>query len=532
MITQSRSRRSRSDRPQVAQTFDDMRSDYQAAKSSRFRRRRSGVSLNGSGADYHYRSEADYLRLIEQARDMDRNDVIVGSTIDKAVTHTIQQGFTLDVSTGEDSVDTLLAEKWEQFANAADACDIAGELTFCEMEALVFRHMLVDGDLFSINTEDGPIQLIEGHRCRTPKDAKKNIVHGIVMDGRRKREQFWFTRDDIDPMASMMNGVGFRAYPARDADGMRQICQIYNPKRATQTRGVTAFAPIFDTLGMFEDINFAKLLQQQIVSCFAIFREREAGAAGNFPGSDQFGTQTFETQADGSIRTIEGIGPGMMIDGQPGEKLQGFSPNVPNAEFFDHVRLMLTLVGINLGLPLVMVLMDAKETNFSGFRGALDQARMGFRRNQRSLINKFHTPTYRWKVAQWITEEPLLAEAVARGVNVFRHAWHPPTWPYIEPLKDATADVVRLKSALISPRRRSAERGIDWNVLVDEIVADNEYAITKARDAARRLNSSAVEDEERVHWRELMALPLPDGFSVTVGASSNSAPDPQDPQEA
>ena len=108
------------------------------------------------------------------------------------------------------------------------------------------------------------------------------------------------------------------------------------------------------------------------------------------------------------------------------------------------MRLILTLIGINLGLPLVMVLMDASETNFSGWRGAVDQARLGFRQNQKRLINRFHKPVYLWKVRQWMAEDAALRRAAARSdVNIFAHRWNPPTWPYIQPLQDATADLLR-----------------------------------------------------------------------------------------
>jgi len=132
--------------------------------------------------------------------------------------------------------------------------------------------------------------------------------------------------------------------------------------------------------------DWQKLVQQQVVSCFAIFRERSID---NDSEEDvATGELSTEQLADGTSRTLEGIAPGMELTGRPGEKLQGFSPNVPNAEFFQHVRLILTLVGVNLGLPLCIVMLDGSETNFSGWRGALDQAKMGFRHNQRWLIDR------------------------------------------------------------------------------------------------------------------------------------------------
>ena len=61
-------RRRNADPGSLADAFEARRSDYQAAKASRYRRRRTGISTSGSGADYHYRSDADYLRILKNRR--------------------------------------------------------------------------------------------------------------------------------------------------------------------------------------------------------------------------------------------------------------------------------------------------------------------------------------------------------------------------------------------------------------------------------------------------------------------------------
>jgi lambda family phage portal protein len=494
----------RAQTPTTAQAFEDFRADYQAAKTSRFRRNRTGLALSGSGADYHYRSESDYLRLMEQARDFDRNDALVGQTVDRAVVNTIQNGFRLDAMTPDDKLNADLEARWESWATDPDQCDVAGEQAFAAMEFLTLRHMIVDGDIIVLPTAEGALQLVEAHRLRTPSGTKKNVVHGVLLDERRRRLEYWLTRDDIDPMTAVRLVSEIKPYPVRDDEGQRQVFHVYNPKRVTQTRGVTAFAPIFDTAGMFEDINFAKLVQQQVVSSFAIFREREIGAP-SLTRSAAKGEQTTETLSDGSTRLVEGIGPGMEIEGRPGEKLHGFSPNVPNAEFFSHVKLMLQIVGVNLGMPLIMVLLDASETNFSGWRGAMDQARLGFQWNQQALIRRFHRPCYLWKLRQWIAEDAAIRSALARlSKGLYAHRWSAPNWPYIEPLKDAQADSMRISRLLTSPRRLHGERGRDYPEVAREIVEDNGSMIEQAAARADAINAKFP--SAAVTWRDVVFL--------------------------
>ena len=126
--------------PNLAESFAELRADYSAAKQSRFRRRRTGLNPLGSGADYHYRSEGDYLRIMEYARDMDRNDCIVGQTVDRAVGNEIQDGFCQTPQTGDRQIDRDLSARWDAWAADADQCDLAGEKTFWDQEQFVSRH--------------------------------------------------------------------------------------------------------------------------------------------------------------------------------------------------------------------------------------------------------------------------------------------------------------------------------------------------------------------------------------------------------
>lgn len=507
--------------------YEELRNDYNAAKSSRYRRSRAGVGTSGRNADYHYRSDADYLRIMELSRDFMRNDLVVGQGVRRLVHNVVRDGFALDPQTGNTTLNAWIAARWSAWCQDPEQCDVAREHNFHDQEKQVLQSTIVDGDILPLLTNTGAIQLVEAHRCRTPNNTKKNVVHGVLLDDNRVRQEYWLTKDDIDPTAALARVADVQAYPARDADGNRVVLHCYRPDRVSQTRGVSAMAPITDAIGMHDDIQFAQLVKQQVASCFAFIRQRDASLA--LPGSDQqFGEQSTTSLADGSTRTLEGIAPGMQINGMPGETFTTFSPNIPNPEFFTHATLVLTFLAVNLNLPLCVLLLDPSKTNFSGWRGAIDQARLSFQDLQRWLIGCFHTPVYRWKLRQWLAEDPAgpLARAAARGTNVFQHRWTPPSWDYIEPLKDASADLLQVRNALISQRRRCARRGIDWDDLSTEIVEDNVLLVTKAHKAAEKLNGKFP--GLNVSWRELAMLPTPDGVQVGLAGNGSGEPEPNE----
>ncbi len=493
-------------------TFDGIRADYEMSRESRFVRKRRGVAPQGSGADYHYRIEAQYYRDVEQARDMDRNDAVIGILADRRVDNIVQSGFKLDPKTGDKGLDLDLWERWTEYSTDPDLCDIAGESTWAEIERYAARAESIDGDIVIAGTQDGPLQVIESHSIQT-KGKTDDTFLGVTTDKYGKRLQY-HVQEELGKFATKGDSTPI---DVRDSDGRRQVFHVYNPKRVLQTRGVSQIAPVFSYAGMLEDINFAKLVQQQVVSCFAILREVAAGSDGALPNiaGGGYGQQSTETTSAGT-RQIDGISPGMEVTGQPGHTLKGFSPNVPNSEYFQQVKLILQVLGVNFGLPLCLVLMDGSETNFSGWRGAVDEARKGFVADQLNLVRRLHKPGYEWWLSREIAEDFSLRNwADKPKIKIYGHNWNLPTWSYIEPVADAEGDATQLRNALTSPRRLHSARGSDWEEVSEEIIEDNIYAIQNAATKAAEFNESNPTSPP-LTWRDLIPLVMPAGQTLAL----------------
>lgn len=490
------------------------RQDYAAAQPSRFRRTRTG--LYGS-ADAHYSSEFQFIKVRELIRDMERNDAFVSRILDAAVDNTIRNGFIPEPRVGDRAMDRDLKARWNAFADDADECDVAGEMTFGDMERIVCRSELRDGDIIPVGTDEGPIQIFEADRLRTPSNTRRNIVHGILLDGRRRRQTYFFTKEELDPFSRVTRVGDMAPVPVRDEDGGRVVFHVYDPTRVTQTRGVSAFANIMDIAGMADDTNFALLVKQQISACFCGFIEQELNST---VADVRLGERDIVTLGDGETLAVEeGMSPGQIIRGRPGQKFQAYSPNIPSQEGMAHLRFLLQIIGVNLGIPLIIVLLDGSETNFSGWRGALDQAKLGFECNQERYQLKFHRPVWRWKVRQWMAQDPALRRASERtGIYVLRHRWTAPSWPYIQPLHDAEADSLRLENLLASPTLIHAENGRDYEDVLKESIRDNGRAIIKAIRAQQKiLKLTGVE----VHWRDVLNRRLPGQWQGFVDTSDD-----------
>lgn len=514
--------------PLFVNNVEQFRADYDAMKSSLHVRSRVGLATGGGGADWHIRNETRYFQLVEQARDLVRNDTVIGKTIERSALNITGDGFIPSPDTGDKGLDAALFDYWTDWANNPDLCDAQCEHTFLEQIQLVKQSILTDGDIVTIGRDNGSLEAIEGHLVRNPVGYRKTspgCVIGVEIDSNRKRVRYHVRQESTDPMRLSYTRKS-TPIDVRDKNGLRQVFHAWNPQRFTATRGITALAPVFYIASMFEDLNFAKLVQAKVVSMFALWRRREKDyVGGGLPiGPVAYGAQETETDTDGSEKLIESLEPGQEIPTEAGETIEAWSPNTPNPEYFDHAKLLLTMIGINLGQPFVMMFMDASESNFTGWRAAVDEARRGFKRNQRSLISRHLSPIWRWRTAWLIAnaKDPALRTAAAKsGVRVDRHTFRPPAWPYVSPTEDAAAQLLRVRNGLSSPRRIHGEISQDWEEIAVETIEDNAFAIEKAILRADLINQQ--HGAGTVHWRELLALPTPDGVSVSITGASTSA---------
>jgi capsid protein len=397
---------------------------------------------------------------------------------------------------------------------------------------------MVGGDCFGVPAENGSVDFLESQFCRSATWGKnKNIVHGIEMlPGSRRRENYYFTDEPISPWSTIkMSQV--TPTPAYYFDELTQKDErnVFHVKllgRFKQTRGITAFAPMFTPADYLDDIEYLEMVHKRAASLFAFIRTRAPSfdpkylAAEQALGPDVTSEKTRD-EVEAANRQFREVAPGTVLSGLPGETISMGSPNIPNPEHFQQVEMLLTYIGINIGMPLIAVLMDGRQTNFSGWRGAWNMALSGFRRNQRRLITRFHCPYLRFKLLKYAEQDAAIARWVAKSlkpnakVNIFSHWWQPPSWPYIQPVEDATADMIRDVGRQTSPRRRMQERGMEWNEVWPEIIEDWSDPIIAAKEKAKQINDKYPDDLDKVSWRDIFQPPLPERVNVQIREDIN-----------
>lgn len=461
---------------------------YRAAKPSKFRNIPNNL---GGSADSHYYNSLDFFNLREYARAWDRDTPLLGQAVDRGLDQLLGTGLRVDPQTDDENVNDKLKALWVDWSNNPETCDFSAKFTFSEMERLALRHQWIDGDCFVLlDDATGSVRLVEGDRVDSSTgqvvlDNGRELVHGVEVDpDSGKPHAYYFVNYEAGERQRQR-----RIIPAVGSDRLIRIprefvIHIFDPKRITQTRGITAFSGVFDRIDLLENLEFALLVQHQVAACISAFITSE--------NNIQFGPRSEETQSDGTVLSYDEFSPGMIARLNPGENIETFSPNNPTADALQFARNITRQIGLAIGLPIELTLLDTSQGVFHSYRGAIESYKRTARRMQKVYSARFRSRVYRWKVQEWIDDGLITARP-----DIFRHNIQHPAWAYVDPFREAQADSLRIRDNLASPRQVWAERGRDYQDGVNEIVEDKSLLISSAQERAKELG---------VEWQELLGL--------------------------
>lgn len=476
-----------------------------AAKASRvgvelgYRAAQSSIYLHDAGslggtADAHYAHGLDLWQIREKARAFDRDDPNVGQLTERGLDNILGAGLQVDPQTSDPATNQLLRDLWKSWADDPSACDFAGRFGFDDLERLALRHTWVDGDAFLVLDErSGSVRFEEGDRVMSWDTASDDVVHGVELDpvGRPRAYMFRVLRPGERKRHTIaLSPADLVRIPAP------YVIHVYFPRRATQTRGVSAYAPVFDQVGLASDIEHSKLVKLEVSSCIAGFLTSEYPGAFNLGGS----SSSQSGYDDATNLEFGEFSPGMIGKLRGGQKFEGFSPEVVSNDELDFCEQAVRRVGLAIGLPLELSMLTAKNQSYSALRGVVEQYKVGARVTQKRFAARLRSRVYRWKVGHWVE-----AGLVKPRADLFAHNILTPSWAYIDPLVDAQADALRVEKHLASPRQVWAERGRDYDQGVVEIAKDRGALVKALQTEAAKLSTGPGGDPE-ITWRDLVAL--------------------------
>lgn len=347
-----------------------------------------------------------------------------------------------------------IEREWKLWAESTD-CDIERIDNFYELQQLAFLNWLMSGDCLALlpvkprlnQPYDLRVQLIEADRLSSPDycDTYDNKIVGgveVAADG----EVIAYHISEQHPLSYEVSDIKWRrveAYGSRT--GRRNVLHIMCRERIGQRRGVPFLAPVIESLKQLGKYTDAELVAAVVSGMFSVFIEKEDASSDEAIGSMIPEEQLVDEEDETSLE----LGPGVIMDLNPGEKIHDTNPGRPNSNFSGFVEAICQQIGASLEIPYEL-LVKRFNSSYTASKGALEEAWKMFRMYRAWLATDFCQPIYE----EWLTEavakkridapgffyDPLIRSAYCRA------EWNGPAKGILDPVKEVNAAEKRVQN--------------------------------------------------------------------------------------
>ena len=431
---------------------------YDAVASDRTRRTLGLMAGIMASADRHL-TKLNLGKLREMCRAHDRQGSLFSGLLDRAQDNIFGANFDFIPNTG----DTELNKKAKDYITARmekEVCDATGVRDFAEIAKTGIRALWNDGDFLLTKRKDGSVLAFEADQVETPSGigkGGKRIVLGVEMNDVNRHVAYWVkqrrTRGDYG-----MTGI---AEGSTRVPGQYALLPAYR-KRFNQTRGVPFLAAalsFYDRTNNYLDYESLAAELNAMMGYKIKKTPTEADPAGGADNDDT--ASTYDK--------LQKIEPGMIFELLPGEDVDMIGTQRPGENFEPYIVTCCRIIGVAVGFPLELMMLDFSKTNYSSARASLGEARRMFRGWQKFSQNQICLPWYRWQMSRAIATGLLPARP-----EVFSARCQWPAWEYIDPLKEAKGNQLAISNYTKTPSQCIREIGGEPDEVFEEIRTDKE----------------------------------------------------------
>ena len=392
----------------------------------------------------------------------DRQSSLFSGVIDRAIDNIFGADFDFVPTTGDKALDKTVKDYviWRMEADKADA---TGQRDFPDIAKSTLRAIWNDGDCLLVKRPDGSLLSFEAEQIETPggkgMEAGGRIVLGVEMDDLNRQTAYW-----VKPRRSR----GDTGMVRLDEQAVRiPKADTFFPayrKRFNQTRGVPFLAAAlgnFDRLNNYLDYEQAAAEFNAMLGFQITKQPQMLDMAGVINNED--------TNTNATFTKLQKMEPLSVFDLNPGEEVKMIGAQRPGANFETYIVICCRIVGVAVGYPLELIMLDFSKTNYSSARASLGEARRSFRGWQRFSQKTICMPWYAWQIARGIA----VGEVPARP-EAFKAKCQWPAWEYIDPYKEAMGNQVALKSRTRSISQCIRDIGGEPDEVFAEIATDRE----------------------------------------------------------
>lgn len=445
-------------------TLPPTKFQYDAIVDKGRRQRPTGILQS---EDNELRQEQRRL-LVSNARDVQRNFVIAGWMIRKDQDYV--STFDFQSKIGDKAKDRAVESFVRNWSKAA-SCDVAGRHSLPQMIRLARGRVLCDGDIGIIKLRDGRLQACESDRIRTPDAttispgnpaaaAKElaDVTHGVRTNKAGKALAYAVHNRGCSSDYAPGNYTSFQF----DRWIGAQNLYLYGSyDRFDQIRGISPMAAALNNLrDIYEGFEYA-LAKMKVTQLFGMVMTRSD--MGNIAPTEVLDDSSGDpTQY--KYKVDFGRGPAY-LELDPGEDAKFLESGSPSTQFKEFSEVVIGVCLKALDIPQSFFSEDF--TNYSGAREAL----------------LLYEQSCEWKRAQivelldWIISWRLklaIIDGDIEGVSIdeLKWNWVPAGIPWIDPLKEMTADSGLVQNGFsTTPEIIKKRTGRDYYDLLEEQAA-------------------------------------------------------------
>lgn len=430
-------------------------------------RRTANWMAPGTSANAEIGPDLAYLRA--RSRDLVRNNPYAKRALRVLNANTV--GNTPEADTGDKKLDAIIDAEWAIWSLQ---CDAAGQLNFAGIEKLIHRTIVEAGEVLIRDRyrlpQDGmrvpyQVQLLEPDyldpaRQYYPNDFGGVTIQGVAFDLLEARKGYWlYPWHPGDVIKGSNDGWVSKLIPASS------ITHVYEKERQGQVRGVPWFAAVLLAAYDLDGYEDAERMRKKIEACLSVFVELAEGVEGS-----PIATTSTDAKTGNRIETVE---PGMIEYLKPGESIKTAAPAATGG-YGEYITKQEHRLAAGMGVMYEQMTGDLSMVNYSSFRAGHIEFRVD--------VEEFRNTTLIPMGLQQIRNKFIDAAFAAGRIPEINYGtrWTAKPWQSVDPEKDATANLLEVRTGRKTWPQSIVEAGLDPVKQLAEI-ADTNAAFDAAK---------------------------------------------------
>jgi lambda family phage portal protein len=363
---------------------------------------------------------------------------------------------------------SCLAE-WERWAE--DDADVTGHGTVYDLQALVARSLLSEGEMFAhaidIGGGDLACELLDSDRIESPGKLDRDRMRGgVETDEIGRPVAIWVLDHHPDDIAFLGRySAQPRRIPVR-AGPYSIVQHVFRRDRPGQTRGIP---------WLVAAVTFSKHLHHYIASELIAARANSNVAMMIKKAASELDPDIFPVDmGDGSMPGEQSyeqvIKPGTIQHLNPGEDIAPFLPNRPGTSFDPFVQRILRASAASTGMCYELIAKDMGQLNYSSARSLLIEVRRTFDKTRSKIARQFLRPWWENVVLRGVVSGRITAPAqfLANPRPFMRARWVPPAYGWVDPKVEVEASSMAVEANLSTPYNEAQRSGLDAHQVLRE----------------------------------------------------------------